>query len=189
MINQVYIASNDTSARRVISPFVKNRGFQVEFFESGELLYEACKSKKSSLIIIDMVMSDAISCGFETCIKIRQISNAPIILLTEQKLEQYYIRGLTIGIDALLAKPFSPEKFIAYVRALLLRDNSGSVTGDNIEENLLKFLWQTNISYDGRDIEPSVNDLRHTLTKNTRKWVPKDKDYRASKVGGTSEAN
>jgi DNA-binding response OmpR family regulator len=87
----------------------------MEFFE---------KSRESgsplSLILLDLMLPDV--SGEELCKKVRQVSDIPIIMITAKVEEEDIIRGLSIGADDYVTKPFSPRQLMARVRAALRRN-------------------------------------------------------------------
>jgi len=103
----------------MVQAILEREGFQVECFESGDLLYEAFLKKKCSLVILDVLMPG--NDGFTVGAKIRQISSLPIIVLTGKESDDDYIFGISLGLDVYLTKPFNPAKLIAHVRTLLIK--------------------------------------------------------------------
>jgi DNA-binding response OmpR family regulator len=79
-----------------------------------------------SLILLDLMLPDF--SGEEFCRKIRQVSDVPVIMITAKVDETSIIRGLTIGADDYVTKPFSPRQLMARVQAALRR-SGGEKTG------------------------------------------------------------
>ena len=119
MSNLIYIADDDIVTLRMVQALLEREGFQVECFETGDLLYEAFRQKACDLIILDVLMPG--NDGFTIGAKIRQISGIPIIMLTGQDSDTDYIFGISIGFDVYLTKPFNPAKLMAHIRALLIK--------------------------------------------------------------------
>lgn len=115
MSNMVYIVSDDDMMlRQDIQPFLENEGFRAIFFKNFSLLYQAFKYKEGALVILN-TNSD----GFKIAAEVRQISNVPILLLTEQDLNENYVTGISIGVNTSLTMSANPQKLIAYIKALL----------------------------------------------------------------------
>lgn len=86
-----------------------------------------------NLIILDVMMPG--TSGFEVCQRIRQVSNAPIIMLTALNHEQEMLRGLEAGADDFLSKPFNADILLARARTVLRRSANGSTPSPNFEFN------------------------------------------------------
>jgi DNA-binding response OmpR family regulator len=85
----------------------------------GEQALELFTSHKPDLIILDIMMPKLD--GLATCDRIRQFSSVPIIMLTAKGEEQDRVRGLNVGADDYVVKPFSATELLARVRAVLRR--------------------------------------------------------------------
>jgi DNA-binding response OmpR family regulator len=80
-----------------------------------------------SLILLDLMLPDF--SGEEFCKKVRQLSEVPIIMITAKVDEESIIRGLNVGADDYVCKPFSPRQLMARVRAALRRSGGGEEAG------------------------------------------------------------
>jgi DNA-binding response OmpR family regulator len=115
----IYIADDDASIRNLVKAFLEREGYRVGAFENGERLYEAFVKKECDLVILDVMMPG--SNGLVICIKLREVSNVPIIMLTAKDTEEDYISGLSLGSDDYFTKPFSPVKLMMRVKSMLRR--------------------------------------------------------------------
>src|SRR5713226_8960318 len=77
------------------------------------------REKLPDLVVLDVMMPEMD--GFETLRSIREVSTVPVIMLTVRQNEQDRIRGLDLGADDYIAKPFSPRELLSRIRALLRR--------------------------------------------------------------------
>lgn len=121
MSKLIYIADDEENIRNLVKTFLESNDYVVEAFENGDLLLERFKKKASDLVIIDIMMPG--SDGFEICTKLRERSIVPIIMLTARDSDIDYIRGLTLGSDDYLTKPFSPMALVMRVKAIFRRIN------------------------------------------------------------------
>jgi len=137
MGNLIYIADDDIIIRGIIQSFLEKEGFEVEYFENGDLLFAAFERKQCALVIIDTLMPG--SDGFMISAKIRQLSSLPIIMLSTNESDDDYVFGISLGIDAYLTKPFNPAKLIAHVRALLIKAELSKHTPIKEKRNELTF--------------------------------------------------
>jgi DNA-binding response OmpR family regulator len=94
-------------------------GYEVITASDGEAALELVASKQPDLVILDVMMPKLD--GITTCERIRQFSNVPIIILTARGEEQDRVRGLDVGADDYVVKPFSVTELVARVRAVLRR--------------------------------------------------------------------
>jgi len=86
-----------------------------------------------NLIILDVMMPG--TNGFEVCQRIRQVSNAPIIMLTALNHEQEMLRGLESGADDFLTKPFNADVLMARAKTVLRRSANGGAQNSNFQFN------------------------------------------------------
>ncbi|HET9590325.1 MAG TPA: response regulator transcription factor [Anaerolineales bacterium] len=86
-----------------------------------------------NLVILDVMMPG--TNGFEVCERIRQVSNAPIIMLTALNHEQEMLKGLEAGADDFLSKPFNADVLLARARTVLRRSGGVSTSSSNFEFN------------------------------------------------------
>jgi two-component system, OmpR family, KDP operon response regulator KdpE len=94
-------------------------GYEVAAAASGEDALEAFAAAEPDLVVLD-VMLPGID-GFEVCRRIRELSTCPIIMLTAKGAEEDKVRGLRLGADDYVTKPFSAQELLARVEAVLRR--------------------------------------------------------------------
>lgn len=98
---------------------LKNEGYQVETGYDGEEAVELAREGKFDLIILDLMMPKID--GLQACMRIREFSNVPIIMLTARSEDTDKIIGFECGADDYITKPFSPLEVQARVRSHLRR--------------------------------------------------------------------
>ena len=94
-------------------------GYRVVVASNGYEALDRLKDDLPDLVVLDVMMPEMD--GFETLRHIREVSNVPVVMLTVRQEEADRIRGLEIGADDYLAKPFSPRELQSRIRALLRR--------------------------------------------------------------------
>jgi DNA-binding response OmpR family regulator len=104
---------------RLLKVNLEPEGYEVLTASNGEAALELVASKQPDLVILDVMMPKLD--GITTCERIRQFSNVPIIILTARGEEQDRVRGLDVGADDYVVKPFSVTELVARVRAVLRR--------------------------------------------------------------------
>ena len=108
---------------------LENEGYQVETAFDGVTAVELARSGRFDLIILDLMMPEID--GLEACMRIREFSNIPIIMLTARSEDADKIMGFECGADDYITKPFSPLELVARVKTQLrryTRYNPGSGT-------------------------------------------------------------
>jgi DNA-binding response OmpR family regulator len=104
---------------RLLKVNLEPEGYEVITASNGEAALELVASKQPDLVILDVMMPKLD--GITTCERIRQFSNVPIIILTARGEEQDRVRGLDVGADDYVVKPFSVTELVARVKAVLRR--------------------------------------------------------------------
>lgn len=135
---RIYIADDEVNIGNILRSFLSQAGYQVEVFYNGEDIWKAHGEIPADLLIIDIMMPKID--GFTLCNKIREESNVPIIIISAMDSEQDKIKGLTLGGDDYLTKPFSPVELVARVKGLFRRIQMDSITPKNNNEILVRDL-------------------------------------------------
>lgn len=178
----IYIAEDDENIRNLIKSFLKDAGYEVNDFENGDLLFSTFLGTKCDLIILDIMMPG--TDGITICSKLRDISNVPIIVLTARDSEMDYVRGISMGSDDYLIKPFRPTILMMKVKALLRRvemEHAAIAAIDanenNIEYGDLKYSNEEKIIYCyDKNLELTMTELHllSYLIKNASKAISRD---------------
>lgn len=108
---------------------LENEGYQVEVGYDGEEAVEMAKSGGFDLILLDLMMPKLD--GYEACMRIREFSTVPIIMLTARSDDTDKIIGFEYGADDYITKPFNILELKARIRALLRRSSIQSVAENN----------------------------------------------------------
>nr|WP_027415112.1 response regulator transcription factor [Aneurinibacillus terranovensis] len=118
----VLIVDDEKPMRQLLSICLRQAGYSADQVSSGEEAIAALQSKPYELILLDVMMPTLD--GWETCEKIRQFSNVPIIMLTAREQTSDKVKGLALGADDYVTKPFDQEELLARVHAVLRRSES-----------------------------------------------------------------
>ena len=119
MSTKILVVDDEQLYRHLLKVNLESEGYDVIAAKDGEEALELVSSKKPDLVILDVAMPRLD--GFSTCERIRQFSDVPIIMLTARGEEQDRVRGLNVGADDYVLKPFSATELVARVRAVLRR--------------------------------------------------------------------
>ncbi len=118
----IYIVEDDKNIREIETFALKNSGYSVYDFECAKNFYEKMNEKLPALIILDIMLPD--EDGLEIVRKLRkkqETKKIPIILITAKTTEIDKVKGLDIGADDYVTKPFGIMELISRVKALLRR--------------------------------------------------------------------
>ena len=114
----ILVVEDEKKISGIVKAYLEKEGYRVSLAETGKA---ALKSLKESpdLVILDLMLPDMQ--GEELCSIIREDSDVPVIMLTAKSGEEDRIKGLGIGADDYVIKPFSPRELVARVKAHLRR--------------------------------------------------------------------
>lgn len=115
----VLITDDDPSVVKLVRLQLQEEGFRVVAASTGEEALQRAMDERPDLIVLDLMLPDI--SGLEVLNRLRERVSTPVILLTGKARDTDKIRGLEMGADDYLAKPFNPEELAARVRAVLRR--------------------------------------------------------------------
>jgi DNA-binding response OmpR family regulator len=119
MSEKILVVDDEPRYLRLLEANLRTEGYDVITAMDGIQAVETFSSNPVDLILMDVMMPKLD--GFAACQRIREFSNVPIIILTAKGEEQDRVRGLDLGADDYLVKPFSATELMARVRAVLRR--------------------------------------------------------------------
>jgi two-component system phosphate regulon response regulator PhoB len=158
----IFVVEDEEDIARLISHNLRAAAFDVQSFVSGSSVVREALRESPVLFLLDIMLPGAD--GFDLCRQIRQtptLSSIPIIFLTAKTSEADRIRGLELGGDDYITKPFSPRELVARVRSVLrgLRQPPGAtevlVLGD-LEIDLSSMT----VRVQGRNVLTTVREFR-----------------------------
>ncbi|MED1022364.1 response regulator transcription factor [Bacillus mycoides] len=115
----ILIVDDEKEIRKLIAIYLKNEGYEVLQAVDGEEGLEIVKKRDVHLIVLDIMMPKID--GIHMCMKVREIAEMPIIMLSAKTQDMDKILGLTTGADDYVAKPFNPLELIARIKSQLRR--------------------------------------------------------------------
>ena len=116
---KILVVDDERTLVKGIKFNLENEGYQVECAYDGAAAVELARNNKFDLLILDVMMPEVD--GLEACMRIREFSNVPIIMLTAKSEDADKLMGFECGADDYLTKPFNILELKARVRALLRR--------------------------------------------------------------------
>ncbi len=130
-MSKILIIEDEEAIADLEKDYLELSGFEVEIEGRGDAGLTRALSEEFDLIILDLMLPGVD--GFEICRSIREEKNIPVIMVSAKKDDIDKIRGLGLGADDYMTKPFSPSELVARVKAHLARYER--LVGSGIQEN------------------------------------------------------
>jgi two-component system KDP operon response regulator KdpE len=186
----ILVVDDDPRMRRLLKVNLEGAGYTVTAVADGAAALEVAELDPPDLMVLDVMMPQLD--GFTVLQRLREFSMLPVILLTAKGEEHDKVRGLDLGADDYLTKPFGPPEMLARVRAALRRraqpielPPTATLTVGDLTINLAR----RQVSRDGREIRltPTEYKLLYELVTNrgrvllhdellSRVWGPEYRD-------------
>jgi two-component system KDP operon response regulator KdpE len=169
----ILVVDDEERMARFIRLNLEQDGFQVVEAYRGMQALQQYRDSLPDLVLLDVMMPDID--GFEVLSMLRDISNVPVIMLTAKGEEDDRVRGLELGADDYVTKPFSPRELVSRVRAVLRRTDSSSTDSPDVievDKHLKLDFSKREIWLDGElvKLRPTEYRLLYHLVKNAG-WV------------------
>ncbi len=143
---RILVVDDEVRMVRFIRLNLEHDGFQVIEAYNGLQALERMRTNLPDLVLLDVMMPDID--GFEVLRTIREVSQVPVIMLTAKSEEDDRVRGLELGADDYITKPFSPREMVSRVRAVLRRTETTTAT----THGLIEVDAHLKINFDRREV-------------------------------------
>lgn len=130
-MSKILIVEDEEAIADLEKDYLELSGFEVEVEHDGSRGLERALNEEFDMFLLDLMLPG--TDGFEICKKIREAKNTPILMVSAKKDDIDKIRGLGLGADDYITKPFSPSELVARVKAHLARYER--LIGSNVQEN------------------------------------------------------
>lgn len=164
MAKRILIVDDEPRYLRLLEANLNTEGYLVVTAADGLKALDAFSAQTVDLILLDIMMPRLD--GFGVCQRIREFSNVPIIILTAKGEEHDRVKGLDLGADDYLVKPFSATELLARVRAVLRRAELPADTGQTrffTHDNLKIDLARAEVWRNGQPVSLSATEYRLLL--------------------------
>ena len=170
---RVLVVDDEERMVRFIRLNLEHDGFQVFEAFNGNQAIDQIRSNLPDLVLLDVMMPDID--GFEVLRMVRESNTVPVIMLTAKGEEEDRVRGLEMGADDYITKPFSPRELVSRVRAVLRRTEMSSASTHGLIEvdERLKLDFDRHEVWVGGELvklRPTEYRLLYHLVKNAG-WV------------------
>ena len=146
MPDKILVVDDDPTLRRLLSEFLQSDAFDVTTAASGPEALKQAYRAQPDLVVLDVMMPGMD--GWETCARLKELADLPIILLTAKSAEADKLRGFRLGVDDYVTKPFSFAELAARIRAVLVRSRAARQA-----ERRVHTLGELMIDLDQRTVE------------------------------------
>lgn len=180
----ILVCDDDKEIVRAIEIYLNKEGYNIIKAYDGEECINILKQNTIHLILLDIMMPK--KDGIETIIEIRKNSSIPVIMLSAKSEDEDKIKGLDLGADDYITKPFNPQELIARVRAILRRYIKLGTINQEEKENIYKtgeLLIDDNlkqVTVEGKEVKltPTEYNILKFLTKNKGKVYSIEQIYK-----------
>jgi DNA-binding response OmpR family regulator len=158
----IFVVEDDEDIARLISHNLQAAGFEVQSFVSGASVLTEAVREMPVLFLLDVMLPG--TDGFELCRHIRQtpaLSAIPIIFLTAKTSEADRVKGLELGGDDYITKPFSPRELVARIRSVLRGLGQIPAAGEVLRLGELEIdVSSMTVQMQGRNVLTTVREFR-----------------------------
>ena len=130
-MSKILIIEDEEAIADLEKDYLELSGFEVEIETRGDKGLERALNTDFDMYILDLMLPGVD--GFEICKRIREVKNTPVLMVSAKKDDIDKIRGLGLGADDYITKPFSPSELVARVKAHLARYER--LISSNVQEN------------------------------------------------------
>jgi Response regulators consisting of a CheY-like receiver domain and a winged-helix DNA-binding domain len=176
---RIMIVDDDKNICELLRLYLEKEGFETIIANDGEQALSLFKPGEVSIVLLDIMMPRMD--GWETCRRIRALSDVPVIMLTAKGETFDKVLGLELGADDYIVKPFDTKEVVARIKAVMRRYNTvGKKQGD--EDRVLNYdklsinLTRYELKVDGQvvDTPPKELELVYYLASNPNRVFTRD---------------
>jgi two-component system response regulator BaeR len=120
---RVLIVEDEPQLAHLLEDYLEQSGYQTAIIHDGSQVSQSIRGAEPDLILLDVMLPGVD--GMTLCKQIREFSQVPVIMVTARFEESDRLRGLELGADDYICKPFSPREVVARVKAVLRRSAEG----------------------------------------------------------------
>jgi len=174
----IYVVEDDRNICEIESYALKNNGYKVEIFPNAESFYEKIEQHKPDLILLDVMLPD--EDGFHILQKLRsnrETRDIPVLMVTAKSTEIDKVRGLDMGADDYLTKPFGVMELISRVKALLRRSHRSVQQNELVLDGIYMNLDNHVVNVNGEVLELTYKEyeLCRMLMQNIGNAISREK--------------
>lgn len=167
-MDKILIVEDDMKTANLLQLYLRQAGYKAEIANDGYTGLDMARKIQPDLVLLDLMLPHLD--GLDICRLIRMESAVPIIILTAKSTEDDVLRGLDLGADDYISKPFSPREVIARIKTVMRRvheKDSGSVQKELVFGDLILNLTRHEVAINDEVVHltPKEFKLLETLAK------------------------
>ena len=172
---RILLVDDEPRLRRAVRMYLEMHGCVVSEAQSGEDALASIAASPPDLVVLDVLMPGLD--GFETLQEIRKSSNLPVIMLTARGEEDHKVRGLALGADDYMTKPFSQKELVARIQAVLRRAGQAPPepqTSIEVDDELSLDFDRAEVWVRGQSVHLTATEFRllYQLASNPGRLMP-----------------
>ncbi|MGB5824649.1 MAG: response regulator transcription factor [Proteocatella sp.] len=163
---KILVVEDQLEISDIVVKYLKNSGYDYDLAKNGFEALEYFSKNTYHLMLLDVMMPGID--GFEVLIRIREVSDIPVIMLTAKEEEVDRIKGFEKGADDYVIKPFSPRELMGRIKVFLKRIYQGTEEIVLSEGDLKLFTNSMKAQKSGQDLDLTATEFKivHTLMRN-----------------------
>ena len=176
---RIFIVEDERRIARFLQIELEHEGYQTAIEDNGQRAFERIAQEDYDLILLDIMLPDMD--GLTICRKVRELSNVPIIMLTARDDVEDKVKGLDLGADDYITKPFAIQELLARVRNALrkhqAKDDGEEYDGERLQvKDLIMYPSRYEITVKGQEVQLTKKEysLMEYLLRNKRNVLTRD---------------
>lgn len=129
-MKRILVVDDEDKIRDVVVSYLQKDGFHTLEAAAGREALQILQSEPVDLIVLDLMLPDMD--GEQLCQTVRSMNSVPILMLTAKVSENSRIKGLSLGADDYVIKPFDPREVVARIRTILRRSDDSQLLADRL---------------------------------------------------------
>ncbi|MCR4944428.1 MAG: response regulator transcription factor [Clostridium sp.] len=166
-MNNLFVIEDDFKIRTELCEFLSRYGYECSYSEDFKNIIGLALNSNANLILLDINLP--FYDGFYILSEIRKKSEVPVIIITSRQSEIDELRGMNLGCDDFVTKPFNTEILLARIGAVLKRSYKNYSESNFVYKDLIFSLDKGMISYNNKSCELTKNESRILLTLMNKK--------------------
>ncbi len=172
---KILLADDEENITNVLKSYLEREGYKIFVANDGRQAINLFKNSEIDLVVLDLMMP--YFSGEQVCSIIRKESRIPIIMLTAKIGEDNLVKGIDLGADDYIEKPFSPKEVVAKVKAVLRRSKNDILVSKPIIYGNLKFDFDKELLYKNSkllELTPTERKIIFTMAKSPSRIFSRD---------------
>ena len=181
---RILIVEDDADISMVEEAYLQSAGVETRIVTEGTAVSSILEREHFDLVLLDLMLPG--KNGYEVCREIRDTIDIPILMVTARTESVDKIRGLGLGADDYIAKPFSMMEMVARVKALLRRSKFNSYQSDYTIDNLYVCPAKHIVKVDGKEVILTLKEFEMLCLLIKNKGIVLTRDQLLNKIWGYS---